>query len=369
MFDYFYSQENEQYLFLQMPKILIKDPQFKTLSGDSKILYSLLLDRTSLSKKNEWTDDEGRVYIIYTLTEMMEDLNCYEQKALKSMKELKDIGLVKTVRRGLNKPNLIYVMNFATTLKYTQKSGYPQEESTEKSRNCDFRSSRNNENRSSGTVIFTVPELRKSQTINTYSNQTDSNQTESNKNQSIVKPVDNFQNKSDPAPDRLINHDALINTEKKTNKKTDETKSYNPFNQTTEELLREAQLRDMPIPIEQIAQTIENLHINSLINRNPRDTEQLTEIRNIIIDVLNSNKKEYKISDEIIPAHRIKHSFLQLTSDHIQYLLDSLNKTTSKIKNIKFYLIKSLYNAPLTFNNHLQQDVNYDLANRFGLIN
>lgn len=141
MFDYFYNQENEQYLFLQMPKMLIKDPQFKKLSGDAKILYSLLLDRTSLSKKNDWADEEGRVYIIYTIEEIMEDLNCYQGKATKSMKELKEIGLINTVRRGTNKPNLIYVMNFATELKYAQKPNYPQGESGDKKRNCENRNS------------------------------------------------------------------------------------------------------------------------------------------------------------------------------------------------------------------------------------
>ena len=358
MFDYFYNQENEQYLFLQIPKMLIKDPRFKNLSGDAKILYSLLLDRTSLSKKNDWTDDEGRVYIIYTLAEMMDDLNCYEQKALKSMKELKEIGLVETVRRGLNKPNLIYVMNFATELKYTQKTSNPQGESADKTRNCENHSSGNSENQKFGTAKITEPELRKSQTIKTYSNQTDFNQTESELNQSIDEPVDNFKETSDFKADKLIKS---INAQT-TAKSFNQSKSYSPFNQSTEELLLAAKLRDNLLSADEIARLVESLHINMLKSRNPLNSEQLTEIRDIIIDVLQSNKKEYKISDEIIPAFRIKYNFLQLTSDHIQYLLDSLNKTSSKIINIKFYLIKSLYNAPLTFNNHIQQDVNHTLA-------
>lgn len=114
-FNYFYANENEQYLFLQMPMMLIKDDRFKKLSGDDKILYSLLLNRTALSAKNGWLDDEGRVYIIYTIDEIMNDLNCYQEKANKSMKALKEIGLIKTIRQGLTKPNLIYLLNWETT--------------------------------------------------------------------------------------------------------------------------------------------------------------------------------------------------------------------------------------------------------------
>ena len=120
-FDYFYGNENENFLFLQIPFALISEEYFKKLSSDAKILYGLLLNRTSLSRKNGWQDEEKRIYIIYTMKEIMEDLNCCEKKSLKSMKELRDIGLVKTIRRGLNKPNIIYVINFPTNLKYTPK--------------------------------------------------------------------------------------------------------------------------------------------------------------------------------------------------------------------------------------------------------
>jgi|GEM_PF-158848 len=357
MFDYFYNQENEQYLFLQIPKMLIKDPRFKNLSGDAKILYSLLLDRTSLSKKNDWTDDEGRVYIIYTQASIMEDLNCRTEKATRLMKELREIGLVETVRRGLGKPNLIYVMNFATELKYTKKTSNPQADNAKEPQKFGNRKSENFEEQTHRNSEIENQKVRESNTIKTYPNQTYSNQTERELNQSIDEPVDNFQETSDLKADTQINS---IN--KPTSSKSfNISKSYSPFNQSTEELLRDAKLRDNLLSAEEIARLVESLHINMLKTRNPLYSEQLNEIRDIIIDILQSNKKEYKISDEIIPAFRIKYNFLQLTSDHIQYLLDSLNKTSSKIRNIKFYLIKSLYNAPLTFNNHLQQDVNHAL--------
>ena len=117
MFDYFKLGENEQFLFLQLPLLLIKDDLFKELSSDAKILYSLMLNRTSLSAKSGWVDDNDNIYIVYTIEQMMDDLNCWQKKATKAIKELKDIGLVRSVRVGLGKPNIIYVMNFATFLK------------------------------------------------------------------------------------------------------------------------------------------------------------------------------------------------------------------------------------------------------------
>ena len=134
-FDYFKANETEQYLFYQLPVLLIKDDQFKSLSSDAKILYSLMLSRTSLSAKNGWLDEHGNVFIIYTLEEVMEGLNCRDNKATKSLKELREIGLIKTVRRGLGKPNITYVMNFATRFKYSPKTEkYPSNHDKSKTR-------------------------------------------------------------------------------------------------------------------------------------------------------------------------------------------------------------------------------------------
>lgn len=169
MFDYFYARENEQYLFLQMPWMLIKDDQFKSLSDSAKILYSLLVNRTSLSAKNGWVDEQGRVYIIYTQEEIMSDLNCWEKKATKSLKELREIGLIKSVRQGLGKPNIIYVMNFATNLKY-QLKGHEEPTNPMNTQKCQKDISRN--------VKVTYQEMSKGHSINNNDIETDTTYTE-----------------------------------------------------------------------------------------------------------------------------------------------------------------------------------------------
>ena len=116
--DYYYGIEAEQFSFYRVPRLLIKDERFKKLSSDAKLLYGLMLDRMSLSIKNKWFDDNNRAYIIYTISSIMEDLGCGKEKAVKVLAELdntKGIGLVEKVRRGLGKPDIIYVKNFASS--------------------------------------------------------------------------------------------------------------------------------------------------------------------------------------------------------------------------------------------------------------
>lgn len=73
--DYYYGIEAEQFSFYRVPRLLIKDERFKKLSSDAKLLYGLMLDRMSLSIKNEWFDEDNRAYIIYTI-DIQTDRKC-----------------------------------------------------------------------------------------------------------------------------------------------------------------------------------------------------------------------------------------------------------------------------------------------------
>ena len=113
MFDYFYGQSGEMFSYFRVPKILFRDIKFKDLSTDAKTLYGILLDRMGLSVKNGWLDEQGRVYIIFPVQEVMDALGCADNKATKLFRESEKFGLIERKRRGLGKPNLIYVKNFA----------------------------------------------------------------------------------------------------------------------------------------------------------------------------------------------------------------------------------------------------------------
>ena len=81
-YDYFYGQSGELFSYFRIPKALFQDSRFWHFSTDARTLYGILLDRMSLSAKNGWLDEQGRVYIIYTVREVQESLCCAEHKAV-----------------------------------------------------------------------------------------------------------------------------------------------------------------------------------------------------------------------------------------------------------------------------------------------
>ena len=148
-FGYFHEEESEQFAFYRIPQVLFKDDRFSKLSTDAKVLYGLFLNRVSLSKKNHWIDEHGRVFIYYTLISIEEDLNCANQKAMKLLKELESFGLIERVKQGLCKPDRIYVKNYIL-----------RQESLVQS----------NENHYPGEMKIISPECRKSLPSNTEKN-------------------------------------------------------------------------------------------------------------------------------------------------------------------------------------------------------
>lgn len=157
--DFFYGRQGEQHSYLIVPKVLFTEREFSPLSESAKLLYSILLDRNSLSisKGDTFNDSEGRTYIYFSIAAVMEHLGCAEQKAIKIMSELEKVGLIEKKRLGLGKANRIYVKDIFSLSQF-----------------------KNHENHNSATLNNNVPVLRKSQCSNTeFSN------TEFSKPQSI----------------------------------------------------------------------------------------------------------------------------------------------------------------------------------------
>lgn len=118
-FDYFYNKEAERFNFLKVPEILVDGEESTGLSVEAIILYSMLLKRTGMSFKNNWIDKEGRVFIYFTVEEIMKRRNISKPTAIKILDELdskKGIGLIERVRLGLDKPNVIYVKDFMSII-------------------------------------------------------------------------------------------------------------------------------------------------------------------------------------------------------------------------------------------------------------
>lgn len=138
--DYFYEHESELFTFYRVPKVLFTEEPFKNMNCEAKLLYGLLLDKMGLSRKSGWFDKQGRAFVYYGISHIMEDLGCAHSKAEKLLSELEQAGLLRRKRQGLGKPSALYPLeirkpNFLT---------------------FDFRISRTLENQRSGALIFSV---------------------------------------------------------------------------------------------------------------------------------------------------------------------------------------------------------------------
>ena len=80
------------------------------LSLNAKLLYGLILNRSTLSQKNDWVDELGCVYVIYTIRQMAEDLDRSERTVKNALNELENADLLQRVRQGYNQPNKLYLM-------------------------------------------------------------------------------------------------------------------------------------------------------------------------------------------------------------------------------------------------------------------
>ena len=96
--------------FLRLPLALLANPKYKQMSLEAKFIYSLLLNRMTLSQRNDWINEDNEVYLIYTREEAANTLNISYKKSIAAFKELIQNGLLYEHRQGLGAPNLLYVL-------------------------------------------------------------------------------------------------------------------------------------------------------------------------------------------------------------------------------------------------------------------
>ena len=286
-FDYFYGQAGELFSFFRIPKALFQEQRFQNLSTDAKTLYGILLDRMSLSVKNEWFDKKGRVFIIFTIEDVKRTLRCADNKATRLLRELEEFGLIERKRRGQGKPCLVYVKNFSS------------ESSKESVKN------RDNDD-SCGSKIAC----------------------------------------QDPVKSRGI---------KKKENKT-EMNNTNPILSDESEKMKNRELLE-----EYFSHSLE---IDLLLRLYPDDEDTLYQIVNLLVDTCATNRKLLHIAGDDKPAEVVRSRFMKLNADHIRFVLKCLAENSNPIRNMKQYLLASLYNAPTTMQLSYQNQTNHDLANR-----
>ena len=382
-FDYFYGVQSDQFSFYRIPRLLIKDPHFKGLSSDAKLLYGLMLDRMALSMKNHWLDNENRAYIIYSISNVMEDINCSKPTCVKIMKELDSFGLIERKRKGLGKPDVIYVKNFAVL-----EDSQEQEESSDVADTFEENESVvSNENITSEGKQDELPEVK------------DFNFNNEAYDLEMVETEGIFKEKEQILPNVGVNSGISKKSE------LPEVKDFNFWNEKT---LTSGGKESLPLEVKNLAPNYNNNNYNNqsynYINQSYQsnlssqadqackdeidtigntdayiqqikknldydfymtndvaymDKDLLKELFVIICDVVCTKSETIKISGYVYSCDYVRSKFLRLTSNHVMYVMDCIKNTTTKIANIKAYLLVALFNAPSTIDHYYQQEVRH----------
>lgn len=297
--EYFYGEQADSYSFYRIPRQLITGEKYKGLSVEAKLLYGMMLDRMGLSLRNGWLDKTGRVYIYYTVEEIQSDLGCGHVKAGRLLAELdtvKGIGLIERVRQGQGKPAKIYVKKFSP-------DPPPQGEKSGLPRQP-----QNGGQDSAKAEVRSAASCRSGHTESGGADR--------------QKPAGSYIENNYP-----------------------ESSYTDPSTDPEEaEQLTEAVREQIDYPL--------------LALSYPEDDPDC--ILELICDVLTSSSPGIKIGGETIPTAKVQTRFRRLQFDHVAYVLDSLRETTTKIINIRAYLLTALYNAPLTIGPYYSAAVRHD---------
>ena len=281
-FDYFYGEQSDMFAFYRIPKVLITADYFLELSTNAKLLYGLLLDRVSLSSSNGWFDEQGRVYIIYTIASIQRDLHCGDKKATRLLAELEKWGLIERKRQGQGKPTVIYVKNFlldGMTCSEVQK----REVKTSLKGN-------------SRVTNFGSQESQEMNPNNTNINNTELNNTDSNLILSVTSCKD------------TTVHSSLMGSDE--------------------------------IDVNAYARIVRrNLEIDLLIQNSPFEEETFEGIYELVLETVISQGDSMIIGSNRYPMSLIRSKFLKLNSSHVEYVMDSLKANTTKVRNIKKYML------------------------------
>ena len=304
---YFYGKEADQYSFYKIPKLLFTDEHFKKVSVEANVLYGLMLDRMSLSVKNQWLDGEGRAYIYYSLEDIMDALGCSNKKAITIMKELDaeaGIGLIEKKRQGQGKPTMIYVKQFVIRDVQECKNDTSEEK-------------------------MTIPEVKKLHVLKCK------NDTSRSEEITCIEVKKIHTNKNN------INNTELSNTE--SNLILSENDGMGSEVEAYTELIKE------------------NLEWDLFREYYPYEQELLDGIFDLILETVLCKSESIVIASNRYPTAVVKSKFLKLNSSHIEYVIDCFKANITKVHNIKKYLLATLFNAPTTMSGYYQAEVNHDM--------
>ena len=325
--NYFTGQEADQFNFIKIPKILLYDPIYADLKIADIIAYSRMLDRINLSIKNGWFDELGRAYIICSIKDVMEFAQCGKNKAIDILKALEEIGLIEKVKGAPGMGTRIYVKNFIpkASQKFTNQTfGEANNEqagldaSVDNSTEVCFSNHKNPENQTSRSSENKLSEVWKSNPNNNKYNNTKASNTKS------IQII--------PSRDYVMMQQQMV-----------------------DDVMRMDEIGYADL-------IKDNIELDMLKQRYPFDADFIQGMYELILETVLCKNERIVISSNEYSTNFVRGKLLKLTSSHIEYVLDSWKKNINKPRNVKKYLLATLFNAPSTIDAFYQAEVNYDMA-------
>ena len=358
-FNYYYGAEAEQFSFIRIPKVMLTEEKFSSLSLASKILYGVLLDRMSLSVKNGWLDEEQRVFIIFKIEEIQDLLGFSKKKSIEYLGELEAFGLVEKKRRGLGLTSILYIKSFMTASSENGTSrGVEIDTSVSEKMGNIF-----DENEAEGVDETCFSEEKATiDTLKSNINRGFSGKTIKLSEKSCVRSVDlgtsggveiTLQEVSKLEPQEVSDSAPLKNNTNINNTYMSNTKSN---------LILSAENGIGLDEMRAYADIIKaNIEYDCLLERYPYEKDLVHGIYELIMEMVLCKNEYVVIASSSYPVELVKSKFLKLDYSHVEYVLGCFQSNTTKVKNIKKYLLAALFNASSTIGGYYRAEVNHDM--------
>ena len=312
--------------------------EYSKLSNDARVLYAFMLDRAKLSALNasDFTDNNGKIYIIYTVEQIIADIQCARQKAIQISNQLEAVGLIEKRRQGQGKPSLIYVKDFSEVRKsYFLKY----------------------ENHTSKDMKIIPLEVWKSNGSNTDPSQTNNNQTDTNQTLKGKVYTKSLSSQTEISKtDNSLTNDADIDfSENKNPVVSSEIPNKPPKDSGTTN----------PLPVYDYQTYKDIIHKNISYSHFKQhifhfDIKFIDELVENMLDVITTQRQKIRINSELKDRQLVINRYLSLNATDIEHIMYKFKEQRGKITHIAAYLRTLLYTVKQELNSYYTNAVSVD---------
>ena len=345
---YYYGEDVLSKSFLILPKELVFTESLAKMSAKSKILYCVLRERLILSARNNWKDENGRIYLIYSIEKMAQDLFYSRATIMRMMDELENLGLIERRKQGLGKPNLVYLCNSETIAELLSGADIEIEEweqgETEHRLTCQICNPEESR----------IEQQEQIESEDRATDQQYQNWQSQNQNDPMTCQICNFQKYQDCNSN---------NTEYKKNNRYKHLSIMYTVNHS--------RVQDRWMDRDCVEAFFRKKWEYDVLLQDGADADLLSVLLAVAVDTCSRKSTTiHRFGRREYTTAELRTQFSKLTMSHIQYVLYSLGQTTTRIHNIRAYLLTSLYNAPDTMTFYyswkVYEDLGYQPVSNFG---